>query len=154
MDTSPVRRPAPARPAVASGSTVAVPPEVAARRARTRWAVVAVAAVVAPFAAQIPSLTWPATAATLAVGTVVLLLLARGWPARTVPARPVTARRAAPWFALAAGFTALELTTFLTGSHPGFPTVSALLGPVFVDPGPRVVGWFCWLTTGYWLLQR
>ncbi|MGH4018164.1 MAG: hypothetical protein ACRDT0_02750 [Pseudonocardiaceae bacterium] len=123
-------------------------------RARTRWTVVAAAALIAPLAAQIPSLTWPATAATLVVGTGVVFAVARSWPARTTPSRPLTLRRAAPWFALAAVFTALELATLLTGSHPGFPTVSALMGPLFVDTGPRMIGWFAWLTTGYWLLQR
>ena len=123
-------------------------------RARTRWAVLAVAALVAPVAARIPSLTWPATAATVAVGVLLVLVLARGWPPRVVPVRPLPLRRAAPWFVLATVFTVLELATFLTGSHPGFPTVSALLGPQFVDAGPRVLGWFAWLTTGYWLVQR
>ncbi|MPZ65732.1 MAG: hypothetical protein GEU83_09540 [Pseudonocardiaceae bacterium] len=124
------------------------------RTARTRWTVVAVAALIAPLAAQIPSLTWPATATTLAVGTGVVFVIARGWPARTAPSRPVTLRRAAPWFVLAAVFTALELATLIAGSQPTFPTVSSLLGPLFVDTGPRVIGWFVWLTTGYWLLQR
>ena len=122
---------------------------------RTRRLVVtAAAALIAPLAAQIPSLTWPATAATLVVGTGVVFVVARGWPARTTPSRPLTHRRAVPWFVLAALFTALELATLLAGSQPGFPTVSALMGPLFVDTGPRVIGWFAWLTTGYWLLQR
>lgn len=122
---------------------------------RTRWAVVAAAAaLIAPLAAQIPSLTWPATAATLVVGTGVVFVVARGWPARTTPSRSLTLRRAAPWFVLAAVFTALELVTLLAGSHPGFPTISALMGPLFVETGPRMIGWFAWLTTGYWLLQR
>lgn len=123
-------------------------------RTRTRWTVVVATAVIASLAAQIPSLTWPATAATLVVGTGVVFVVARGWPARTAPSRPVSLRRAAPWFVLAAVFTALELATLIAGSQPTFPTVSSLLGPLFVDTGPRVIGWFAWLTTGYWLLQR
>lgn len=123
-------------------------------RTRTRWTVVAAAALIAPLAAQIPSLTWPATAATLVVGTGVVFVVARGWPTRTAPSRPLTLRRAAPWFVLAAVFTALEIATLVHGSQPEFPTVSSLLGPLFVDTGPRVIGWFAWLTTGYWLLQR
>ncbi len=121
---------------------------------RTRWIVVAVAAVIAPLAAQIPSLTWPATVATLVVGTAVVFLIARGWPARIPPSRPLTRRSAAPWFVLAAVFVALELATLLAGSRPDFPTVSGLMGPLFVDTEPRIIGWFVWLTSGYWLLQR
>ncbi len=140
--------------ATSSPGRAPVPRRPAPGRARTRWAVVAAAALIAPLAAQIPSLTWSATAATLVVGTGVVFVVARGWPARTTPSRSLTLRRAVPWFVLAAVITALELATLLNGSHPAFPTVSSLLGPLFVETGPRVVGWFAWLTTGYWLLQR
>lgn len=122
-------------------------------RARPRLAVAVAAAAFALIAAPIPSLTWPATAVTLGVGTVVLFLVASGRPVRTVPG-DVTGRRFLPWLVIAAAFALLELAALFTGSGPDFPTVSALLGPVFTDTGPRVVGYFCWLCTGYWLLKR
>ncbi len=122
-------------------------------RLHPRLTVAVAAAVFALIAAPIPSLTWPATAVTLGVGTVVLFLVASGRPARTQP-RDVRGRRLLPWLVISAVFTLVELAALATGSGPDFPTVSALLGPVFTDTGPRVVGYFVWLCSGYWLLKR
>lgn len=121
--------------------------------AHPRLTVAATAAAFALVAAPIPSLTWPATAVTLGVGTVVLYLVASGRPARTPP-QGVAGRRIVPWLVISAFFALMELAALFTGSGPDFPTVSALLGPVFTDTGPRLIGYFVWLCSGYWLLKR
>jgi len=124
------------------------------RSARRRLVAIGAAAVFALIVAPIPTLTWQASLVAIAVGVCVVFLVVTGRPVRADPAKPVGGRGAIPWIVLIVVFTVLELSALLTGSRPGFPTLSGLIGPMFLDTTTRLVGYVAWLGTGYWLLRR
>lgn len=109
---------------------------------------------VALLAAPIPTLTWQASAVTTAFGLLVVGLVVIGYPEREGGAKPVTVRAAAPWIVFVPALVVLEFAALAAGSRPEVPTISSFLGPLFVDPTVRVVGYMAWLCTGYWLVLR
>jgi len=124
------------------------------RSPRRRLVAVGAAAVFALIVAPIPTLTWQASAVAVAVGVCVVFLVATGRPVRIERAEPVDSRGAIPWIVLIVVFTVVELSALLAGSRPGFPPLSGLMGPMFLDTTTRLVGYLVWLGTGYWLLRR
>lgn len=74
---------------------------------------------------------------------------------RRVGVRPrTTPRTAAPWAALLGAVAALEIGALAHGDRLAFPTVSWLVGPEFVAPAVRLVGYVEWICAGYWLVRR
>ena len=112
----------------------------------------AVALLVAVLVAPISTHTWASTAVTVAIGLVAVGFALRG---RRVGVRtPVTARAAAPWAVALGGIAALELGALAYDDRLAFPTISWLVGPEFVDPAVRLVGYVVWICAGYWLVRR
>jgi hypothetical protein len=119
------------------------------------WAaVLAVAVPVAVLVSPIPTHTWQATAVTAAIGVVGAAFAASGRLGRVGGRTRVTLRAAAPWGALVIVVSALEIGALLYGYRPGFPTISYLVGPEFVDRTVRLVGYVAWICGGYWLARR
>lgn len=124
------------------------------RSAGRRLVAIGAAAVFALIAAPIPTLTWQASLVAIAVGGCVVFLVATGRPVRVDRVERINGGAAGPWIVLIVAFTVLELSALLAGSRSGFPTLSGLIGPMFLDTTTRLVGYVAWLGSGYWLLRR
>lgn len=119
---------------------------------RTDWwipVIVGYALVVALF----QPLTWPAAAAVLAPGLVVLVVRVRR-PAASLPRGARPSRAGVQWGGLLAAFTLWEALAWLGPNNPDHPTLSRLLDPALERYPVRVLGYLVWLAAGRWLLTR
>jgi hypothetical protein len=111
----------------------------------------ATATVWAWFASGVRTFTRPAEVLTFVPGFIVLVLTLRP---RAEP-EVVTGRtgRRVPWVALAAAFTALELSELFSQPRSAHPTLSSLTNTLLDTHPSRFIGYAVWLALG-WLLVR
>jgi hypothetical protein len=102
--------------------------------------------------------SWPATAAVLAPGTLVVLIGWRG-PLRHRPVKELPAAGTAVWGGLFAAGCLWELAALLqqpslTATSYAHPTISALTDPVLASMGGRSLVLAAWLALGWYLAGR
>ncbi|HEY0578585.1 MAG TPA: hypothetical protein VGD73_31155 [Pseudonocardia sp.] len=98
-------------------------------------------------------LTWPAAAAVLAPGLVLLAIRVRR-PVRALPKSARPAHAVGLWVALLAVFGSWELVAGLWGNNAEHPTVSLLLDPALESYPVRALAYAAWLLAGRWLVAR
>jgi hypothetical protein len=104
-------------------------------------------------AALFQPLTWPAAAAVLAPGLVMLVVRVRR-PAARLPRGARPRRAGVQWGGLLAAFTLWEAVAWFGPNNPDHPTLSLLLDPALERYPVRVLGYLVWLAAGRWLVTR
>jgi len=127
-----------------------------------RWGKAALLAAAASFAILIgrfPRYSWPATAAIVVPGTVVLVLAWPGRVGRHPEATKLDPAGVLAWVAVFVGLALWELTNLLlqpslTTDSYAHPTLSVLTDPFLASSVGRAIGLFLWLGLGWFLVDR